>query len=207
MPVLSQQAIFTDRNSESFYLWGGYLPFVETADFSLFWRFTVDGKGGGQWDSEAPDNQQVFASIDRAENTAYKSTSDGGFVFGGKILDEDGKVTSSQESVKGFKTFNFTTKEWAEESGGAYSQDGSIWGGSATFVDKFGTKGVIVMLGGLSRPDQPGSGYIDWGTIHVYDVAAKQWHSQKASGDVPSRRSHHCAVGVADTGENNSYEM
>lgn len=149
----------------------------------------------------------MFAGINRTETAAYASSDDAAFIFGGRTVDENGKVGSASASVTGFNVFNFTTMEWEVVEGGEYSHDGSIWGGSATFVPTFGAKGIIVMLGGLERAHEPGSGYIDWGTIHVYDVAEKKWHRQKASGKAPERRSHHCAVGVADTGDNGSYEM
>lgn len=217
MPVLSQQAILTDHASKSFYVWGGYLPFQRTADFSKLWRFTTDGEGGGRWDSEAPEDQDVFANLERTENAAYASTggdvdsdSDGGlgFIFGGKMLNDNGKVDQSQASLTGFRSFDFKTKDWSEvQDGDGYSQDGSIWGGTATFVRGFGARGVVVVLGGLSRPDQPGEGYMDWATVNIYDIAEEKWHRQEASGEAPSRRAHHCAVGVADTSGNGSYEM
>lgn len=206
--MLGQQAIFTDQASKSFYVWGGYLVDDEEPDYSTLWRFGTDGEGGGQWNSEAPSNQEVFLGLDVTEKMAYTSTDDGGLAFGGKILGPDGVPNSTtEESAKGFVTFNFTTKDWTHEDSGPYSHEGSIFGASATFVDRFGARGVIVLLGGLERANQPGSGYVDWGTIHVYDVAEKKWHSQKALGDAPSRRSHHCAVGVAGTAGNGSYEM
>jgi hypothetical protein len=41
---------FTDVTRNSFYVWGGYVPFDlssdELADFSNLWMFIVDGEGG-----------------------------------------------------------------------------------------------------------------------------------------------------------------
>lgn len=205
MRVLSQHAIFTDRQSETFYLWAGATLGDRGPDYSSLWRFTPDNRGGGQWDTDAPSDQSVFISLEATESMAFASSHDAGFAFGGKVLDEDGK--SQDVSALGFVMFNFTTKDWAHNESVPYSYDGSIWGASATFVEKYGSRGIIVILGGLQRAGQQASGHINWDTIYMYDVAEQKWYSQKTSGPPPSGRHHHCAVGISSSDNDGSYEM
>lgn len=203
--MLSEQAILHDPKSSSFYVWGGHAAYGQPAPDLNFWRFTVNDQGVGSWGRESPNNADVFATMEGSDMAAYASTNDAAFIFGGKVVNSEARLT--RENVKGFKTFNFTTWVWDEEAEGPYSHDGSLWGASATFVPKFGSQGIIILLGGMTRPNEPAPGYEDWGTVDIYDLAEKKWHTQVTSGDTPPRRSHHCAVGVDDTRDDGSYEM
>ena len=69
------------------------------------------------------------------------------------------------------------------------------------YVDNFGEKGVLVLIGGRTEND----GYLDMSEIAVFDIntldlsdnsdASKNvWYQQKASGNIPSGRTDFCLV-------------
>ncbi|KAJ2986566.1 hypothetical protein NUW58_g4964 [Xylaria curta] len=205
MPVLNSGSILTDHQSGSFYVYGGEVPFKPSADTSTLWRFFTDGKGRGMWSNEAPENAATFLHIDRNSRAAYASAKDQGFIFGGKVLNQDSKPM--KDNVIGYKTFDFTTKRRGEIVDAPYSADGSLFGATATFVESFGPSGIIVLLGGGVRQDQPASGYLDLHTVYFYDIAEKKWHSQATSGEIPPQRDTGCALGVSDTSHNSSFEI
>lgn len=204
MPVLSNQNMFVDLSTDSFYVWGGDAPFAESTDASDLWRFAVDGEGGGSWNREAVADAELFLSIDRTERGAYTNTPDGGYVFGGEVIDSDAKRTG--ENKKGYVSFDFDTKEWEYETTVPYSQDGSLWGATATYVPGFGSRELIFLLGGMERRREQASAYLDFGRVHFFDPASQTWYEQSTTGKVPPRRHDHCAIGVGDK-KNETYEM
>lgn len=195
--------MFSDPSSHSFYRWGGYIAYSESTDApASYWRFESDQRGDGQWHREASTNPNIFRDLHASEGSASVGAADAGFVFGGKFVD------GSRNNVAGFAVYNFTTGEWAEETEVSYStSDGSLWGGTATYVSRFGSRGVIFVLGGMRGRERPPSSYLPFDTVHFYDVGTRTWHQQAASGDGPSRRHLHCAVGTGGNNDNNTYEM
>lgn len=148
----------------------------------------------------------MFRGMQRIHSAASVSSANAGFMFGGKLVDEDGRRL--WKNAKGFLVFNFTTADWTERKEAndtPYSQDGSVWGAEAVYVEQFGSEGVIFILGGVTRHDDESRGSIGWQTLWFYDIGSQTWHSQRTKGeDRPLERSHHCAVGVAG---NDTYEM
>lgn len=199
--------MLTDRSSGRFYIFGGYSVY-NSADQDTLWRFTPDSDGGGDgaWSSRTPADPDMFQGMQRTHSAAVVSTADAGFMFGGKVSDEMGRHT--HENAIGFVSYNFTTREWTERKGDTdtpYSQDGSVWGADAVYVEKYGPEGMIFILGGVMRHLDSAQGYMDWGTLWFYDIGSQTWHSQATTGDdVPGDRSPHCAVGVAG---NDTFEM
>ena len=197
--------MITDQSTNSFYIWDGYSPYQGPAiNDSDLWRFTADGEGGGDWGREPVTNGDVWGDFVRTLGTAYTSSNDMGFQFGGTFVG-GGPV----KNAKGFKTLNFTTMEWEEETDVPYP-DATLYGGSAIFVEKYGASGTVVVLGGLTNRDGSGSGYLSVDRAYLYDIAAKQWHYQDVSStgsEKPARWDRACAVGVADTGDTDSFEM
>lgn len=203
--TVSNQNLFTDLSRNCFYVWGGYVPFEESADSSNLWRFNVDGEGGGEWVREAPGNADFFVELERTENGVVASSNSAGYIFGGKILDENSKGTGI--NAKGVVTFEFDSKDWSQNSEGPFSPDATLWGASATFVEGLASEGLIFITGGMNRRDEQAAGYLDFGTVHFYDPAEEEWYEQKTTGDVPGRRFHHCTVAATDSNNNDTSEM
>jgi hypothetical protein len=203
MKVTSLQAMFADPSSDAFYIWGGSEWFAPSqTDTQSYWKFSADGKGEGTWNRESPASAQVFRTLDARDAAAVVSTPDAGFIFGGK------QIAGSFENEEGFVVYNYTNKEWSSDLDAPYSGDGTVWGGSATYIEKYGTAGVIFILGGISGHDRPHFSFLEFETIYFYDVGTQTWHKQKTTGDErPSRRAQHCAVGVGGSGANDTYEV
>jgi hypothetical protein len=198
---MRNQAIFTDEKNGVFYPWGGHTSwFADIGDPELI-HFRADGKGGGEWVEDNPSN--TFKNAERVESSAYASTPDGGFAFGGSSAANTSKEPKG--NVAGFVSFNFTTKEWTSDSSAPYSSDGSLYGGTATFVPTFGPNGIIILLGGMTQAKTSDVKYLDFRTLYFIDPVTRDWNYQVTTGDTPSGRYHHCATGVASS--NGTFEM
>lgn len=198
VPVQSKQALLTDKKNNMIYAHGGYFTRETGIETTNLWGFKVDEEGGGSWGRTVVENPSDFANSTLTEGSAFASATDGGFIFSGAM---------GRTNFKGYKTFNFTTKVWEEKWDATYSPDGSLYGGSAVFVEKFGTAGLVFVLGGAIRRFEDPSGYAPPGTVHFYDVAEQKWHSQKTSGQTPPGWEQGCVVGAEDTGGGDSFEM
>lgn len=202
-PVMFNQAILTDESSGTFYVWGGFVSWFASLPGSSLWKFTANADGGGSWNRETPNNPDTFVNLDRVENGVYVSTPGAGFVFGGRSTDR----TTSKPSgnVKGFVSFDFNTRSWQEHSEAPYSPDGTLWGAAAIYVPTFGPNGLVFLLGGMSRREEEGAGYIEFRRVHFFDPVTKEWFSQSTTGDIPGARHQFCVGGAP--GANGTYDM
>lgn len=204
-PSRNNQAYFVDPSNESFYVWGGYAWAADrqSSNDKDLWRFDVDGRGGGGWSRDDSGNQDVFDGLIPTGSAACVSAPDAAFLFGGFEWNNSGR------GVKGFYKYDFGTREWSQETDVGYSTDqGTLWGATATYVSGFGSAGLIFILGGIRGRDTADEEYMPFDKVHFYDIGAGKWHSQKTYGEPkPSRRQHHCAIGVRDTGGDGRSEM
>lgn len=205
--VLAEQAILIDETPDSFYAWGGTTSHEEVIrDSPELWMFESDGQGEGEWTNATPSKgDDIFFTIKRSRNSAYVSTPNTGFIFGGLTTPY---TTREQEgSIAGFSTFDFKTKKWSYFEEGPYSPGRRIVGGRAVFAPEFGPDGLIFILGGIGDPTADGQeteNYIGFKTIHFIDPVSKQWYSQETTGQEPSIRYDFCAVGVGHVAGNST---
>jgi hypothetical protein len=203
------QAQFTDPTSDAFYIWGGYnLNKTESARErpSDFWKFTADGSGGGSWSNEAQ-RSNVFQGFERVQAGAHVTTDDCGFYFGGAVTAPSNE--DSHSAVPGYIRFNFTLNDldWQNVTDAPYSEKSTLYGGTATWIPNFGPNGLIMLLGGQSN-GIGNSGrveYLRMDVVYFMDPVTGRWSSQSTSGDVPSRRIHHCSVGARS--QDGTFEM
>lgn len=207
-PGLVLQSLFTDESSDSFYIWGGYSMARSDrpdAESSGLWKFTADGEGGGSWESGSQDD--AYTNLVRSQAGAYVSTGELGFQFGGEST--DASTNRPEGPVPGYFHFNLTSGDhsWQNETEAPYSDEGTIYGATATWVPTFGPNGLIVLVGGEAReignPDD--SEYLPMDMIHFMDPVTKTWYKQKTTGGVPGKRVFHCSVGVESS--NGTFEM
>jgi hypothetical protein len=160
----------------------------------------VDGRGGGEWSRDDSGNQDVFDGLIPTGSAACASTPDAAFLFGGFEWNNSGR------GVRGFYRYDFETREWSQETDVGYSTDqGTLWGATATYVSGFGSAGLIFILGGIRGRDTADEEYMPFDTVHFYDIGAGKWYNQKTFGDSkPNRRQHHCAIDVSDAGGDRS---
>jgi hypothetical protein len=128
-----------------------------------------------------------------------------GFIIGGTLM----PLSGPRENADGFKTLNFTTMEWQEDTETSYPNN-NIFSGSAVFVEEYGASGILVVLGGMTKRAENGAAHLPVERAYIYDIAATKWYFQDISSpdkEKPARWDRACAIGVADTGDNNSFEM
>lgn len=205
-PNMMRQALFVDRSSGSFYIWGGHTPNGAPIPDPELWRFSADGEGAGSWTTEVPSNPDEFERLQRSEGCAYVSTPDSGFCFGG---DDPFRWASRDPAgpVPGYVQFNFTTQTWRNETRAPWSPYGTTYGGQAVYIDSFGPNGLVMLLGGGTPAigADRNIGFLSMQNVTFMDPVTKEWYWQRTTGTAPSARQQHCAVGVA--GPNNTFEM
>ncbi|CAG9978383.1 unnamed protein product, partial [Clonostachys byssicola] len=199
IPSLWKHAMFVDNAAGAFYIWGGRYFFISDPPPLKFWKFTANKNGGGSWATEEADPS--FNAIIRSEAGAFTSSKDAGFWFGGQGTPEthDGL---SKLNIPGFVSFNFTTKIWTNHTDAPFSPRGTLVYATATYLPGVGPNGIIMLLGGQGVTVPKGSEEISLETVHFLDPVTLKWYKQKTTGQVPTPRIGHCAVGV--TGSNSS---
>ncbi|KAH6689527.1 hypothetical protein F5X68DRAFT_274675 [Plectosphaerella plurivora] len=181
------QAQFTDPNSDTFYIWGGYnLNKTESARErpSDFWKFKADGNGGGSWTNEVQ-RSNVFQGLQRVQAGAHVTTADSGFYFGGAATAPSNEDAHSP--VPGYVRFNLTANDldWRNVTDAPYSETGTLYGGTATWIPTFGPNGLIMLLGGQSG-GIGNSGRVEYmrmDIVYFMDPVTGRWSSQSTSAD------------------------
>ncbi|CAG9984382.1 unnamed protein product [Clonostachys byssicola] len=200
IPTLWRHAIFTDNASNSFYIYGGRESFPNGPPRDKYWKFIADNKGSGSWSTETTSG--AFTGLIRSEAGAFASTSNAGFWVGGYASGwTDSQATGDLASdIPGVVSFNFSTKVWKNHTEAPYSPSGRMYGGTATYISNLGPNGIIMTLGGVVSSKPKAAGHLDLGNVHFFDPETMKWYKQATTGDIPSGRMDHCAVGVKGNG-------
>ncbi|KAF3351459.1 hypothetical protein VD0002_g4822 [Verticillium dahliae] len=205
-PNTNRQALFTDKSTGSFYIWGGHMSWGAPVTKKELWRFTADSSGGGGWTTRIPANPDSFSELRRTEGGAFCNTPDSAFHFGGVAT----RATDVNYSgpAPGFIHINFTTQAWTNYTEGPWSAFRTIYAASAEYVPTFGPNGLIMLLGGETRElggSSGNRGLLDFRNLTFMDPVTRDFHSQQTTGNAPSGRIFHCSVGVE--GKNGTYEI
>ncbi|KAK2007686.1 kelch repeat protein, partial [Colletotrichum eremochloae] len=204
----SGQALWKNEATNTLWIWGGHSPNGAPREGPISWRFEADGRGGGKWSKEIPTNPTFFADLRRSEEGAFVSTPDAGFWFGGGATGWTNPNPVPQ-AVPGMVTYNMTTKSWTNETTTAFSENGTLKGGSAIYIPTFGPNGLITVMGGSTSAIEPGkktpTGWLDFTNLTFLDPDTKQKYTQTTTGNAPTARRGFCSVGV--NGTNGTYEI
>ncbi|GKT48136.1 Kelch repeat-containing protein [Colletotrichum spaethianum] len=204
----SGQALWKNEATNTLWIWGGHSPNGAPRENPVSWKFEADGKGGGEWSKETPTNPTFFADLKRSEEGAFVSTPDAGFWFGGGASGWTNPNPVPQ-FVPGIVTYNMTTKSWANETTSAFSENGTLNGGSAIYIPTFGPNGLITVMGGSTSaldPDQKSpTGWLDFNNLTFFDPITRDWYWQQTTGNAPTARRNFCSVGV--NGTRGTYEI
>ncbi|KAF6832605.1 kelch repeat protein [Colletotrichum musicola] len=192
------------------YIWGGHVPNFqgEVLGPPASWKFTTDGRGGGSWSEDTPNNPTEFNELLRSEDGSFVTTPSAAFWIGGvtgpTIHDTD--VALTRHLVPGMVSFNFTTKSWKNETTtGIFSANRTLQRGSVQYVPSFGPNGLVMLLGGTPGPEDVRSGYLTFQNLTFFDPVTRAWYWQTTTGDAPTPRTFLCTAGVA--GKNGTYEI
>ena len=85
-----------------------------------------------------------------------------------------------------------------------YREDNWLQRGLMLNVPSFGTRGILLAIGGKGSLDTSGGG--DFNNVTIYDKDGQKWYSQTASGAIPEPEYLFCAVGNRG-GDNSTYEV
>uniref|UniRef100_A0A8H7TNL8 Kelch repeat protein n=1 Tax=Bionectria ochroleuca TaxID=29856 RepID=A0A8H7TNL8_BIOOC len=200
IPTLWRHAIFTDNASNSFYIYGGRESYPSGPPRDKYWKFIADNKGSGSWSTETTGG--AFTGLIRSEAGAFASTGNAGFWIGGYASGwTDSQATGDLASdIPGVVSFNFSTKAWKNHTEAPYSPSGRMYGGTATYISNLGSNGLVMTLGGVASSKPRAAGHLDFGNVHFFDPETMKWYKQATTGDIPSGRMDHCAVGVKGNG-------
>ncbi|KAK7223103.1 hypothetical protein V2G26_011106 [Clonostachys chloroleuca] len=200
IPTLWRHAIFTDSASNSFYIYGGRESYPNGPPRDKYWKFIADNKGSGSWSTETTSG--AFTGLVRSEAGAFASTNNAGFWVGGYASGwTDSQATGNLASdIPGVVSFNFSTKAWKNHTEAPYSPSGRMYGGTATYISNLGSNGLVMTLGGVASSKPKVAGHLDLGNVHFFDPETMKWYKQATTGEIPSGRMDHCAVGVKGNG-------
>lgn len=207
MPIMTNQNLWTDEKAGEIYTWGGWPLENGRLPQRRLRKFTPTGAGGsGTWSDVGveTESKEAFRNTGPSRHGAFVSTPTTGFIFGGEYF-VDGP-SPEWHNNEGYIAFDFATRAWRKRSypDALFTSKNTLLDAVAVFVPEFGSGGLIFSLGGASEYFTPGSG-IDFGTAHFFDPVEERWFSQNTTGDIPTIRTDHCAVGVA--GANGTFDM
>ncbi|KAK4039558.1 hypothetical protein C8A01DRAFT_36432 [Parachaetomium inaequale] len=203
-PSKSNQALWTDQETGTFWVWGGKWIGGKNMVPNEIWKFTTDGNGGGRWAKEIPANPGLFNDLEQYEHGAWANTATTGFSIGGMASGWTKKYRGGNQVIPGMVAFNMKTKVF-QNGTTAFSPFDTLAAASAQFVPTFGANGLVMVFGGLALPvaSEPkwetGIPY-DLRNLTFFDPETKDAYWQIASGTIPpSPRSQFCVAGFENS--------
>jgi hypothetical protein len=201
----SCQAIWTNHDEGTFYVWGGKWLWGMNMTENQLWKFTPDGNGGGKWAVEEPANAGLFEDLHQSEFGAYASTNDTGFYIGGIASGWTEYRRARNQVIPGMVTYDMKSKVW-DNGTTAFSPFTTLAGASAHYVPTFGANGLVMVLGGSSHavegePDWSAARAWDFRNLTFFDPRTKKQYWQAATGDIPpdSPRAFFCTTGFQNS--------
>ncbi|KAK4251770.1 hypothetical protein C7999DRAFT_10577 [Corynascus novoguineensis] len=211
-PKKTGAILWTNNEEDAFYMWGGTFPLGQQFNISdpALWKFTADGKGGGEWSEVVPANRGLFATIQSGYQIAAATTDTTAFAIGGAIARrgqpdvpevETENGGSGEPTLGGMVTYEPVTNMWANET--ENSPFPTLVGAAAHYLPSFGPNGLIILLGGYTPPageywmEHLESSARDLYNLTFFDPQTKQVYWQLTTGDIPlSPRTEACTAVV-----------
>jgi len=211
-PRKSDVGLWTDSAAGVFYSWGGRWPNAKNMSKAALWKFTADGKGGGAWSLQEPENPTLFSDLHPTEYGAFTHTNDTGFIIGGVSHAWTELNHPTADPIPGMATFNMKTRIWQNGTtnfspfgGGTLNQ------ASAEYIAGFGEDGLIITLAGYTPPlgsnlnDSDGPP-LDLRNLTFFNPQTKKRYWQVASGSIPSTPRGQTCTAVFPTADG-GYDM
>ncbi|KAL9595979.1 MAG: hypothetical protein Q9219_006102 [cf. Caloplaca sp. 3 TL-2023] len=203
-PSLNKGAIFS--NGSSLWLYGGYLskksPEYSRMPTNGIWRYDI---ATDQW-TQPPvkdDNiQRLFGG------TTVQAGNLNAFYLGGVTPDNSSTETPVTDpkgyQARGLLAFDESEQSFSNISTVTMNTFGTVEYGYLSYIEFFGSKGVLVTFGGssgLGRPYGASSTYTTFNfgmkTVAIYDIASQSWYQQPTTGEVPLSGNGGCSVAVS----------
>ena len=199
-PSKGNAGVWANRDGTAFYVWGGKSPYGINLTTPALYKFTVDGKGGGSWGIERPQNPNLFAGLLPTEAMALATVNNTMYGIGGVASRWTTPSLGVDQVVPGMIKFNMDTREWTNITG-TESPVATLTAGRAQYLPSFGPQGLIMVMGGHApradvAPTIGNSRLNDFGTLTFFDPVTLKTYTQTATGDLPVfPRAGFCAAG------------
>ncbi|GME34275.1 putative kelch repeat protein [Neofusicoccum parvum] len=215
-PSFDNPGLWPDGNS-TIYLFSGAVSAARnvTPPETALWKLTIGTSGHGNWSKETPSNSNELDRYTRTNDGLVATSKDTGYVLGGQSsnltdpnLTMDPNASYAGYPVPGLVSYNWTQRQWTNESATGYTTYGTALLGQMHYVPTFGREGFLFMFGGNAltlAADSQKPQKLDFTNITMYEPTEKRWYSQVTTGDRPSPRTFFCVVGAQ--GKNNTYEI
>ncbi|KAA8651738.1 hypothetical protein EYZ11_000059 [Aspergillus tanneri] len=225
-PLVVRGALFSGPASDpNIYLYGGTTSFLNTSfpgfqppaspQYAL-WSYSVPDTKWDQYD--------VTLSVQyRPAGGAYAEAPDQGLAFYLNGLINNGtsnrlaKIDNFERYLDGLIVIDMKSKSATNVSTDSLRDSPRVKGGM-TYLSNVGSSGVLVAVGGVTKPSSDSSDsndgtYVTFDQIDFLDVSSLAndnsngtWYAQKASGDIPSGRTDFCLVS-ASAKDNSSHNI
>ena len=208
-PAQNKQVLWPSIDNKSVFAFGGEESWLDNPWYPppvQLWQFTADGNGSGTWNIFNSDGNSIFSTLTRPTWALGGVVDNTGFIVGGYICSHSEYDTAyiggyTNIAVPGIASFNLTSGAWSNDTAPEYLQRQNGTFGMLQAVPMFGPGGLLLITGTTFTDGNPDP----FDNFTIYEPSEKKWYTQKASGDIPSGRSHPCVVGV--NGDNGTYEM
>ena len=146
------------------------------------------------WNQVLSNTSVALSALTRVTQASTAQTDDTGYALTGRDGNGYGLPGMLELGLSSHNVFNTTVTP-------ATFPD-FILQGKMQFVPTWGSKGLMIALGGMHGAAEQ---WPKLNTIPVFDVDAQKWYSQLATGTAPASRSDHCVAGAQST--NGTYEI
>lgn len=156
--IYNDAALWPDASGRSFYSYdGGYsfsIPVVNRTTNGLA-RFTPDGSSGS-WSLVSNPASSNFSSLTRVMGASYGYGNGLGFALGGRETTGTNSLLAPMAVLApGLVIYDSSSNNWFNLSSTGYSSTGFASRGSLQFLPQFGTKGLLLSVGGDANvPDE-----------------------------------------------------
>ncbi|KAL9628740.1 MAG: hypothetical protein Q9204_005696 [Flavoplaca sp. TL-2023a] len=186
-PSLNDGAIFS--NGTSLWLYGGSVSVADPGNIppippNGIWRYDLTSSN---WSRSLASGQPVQRLVSGPYTKASNSRT---FYLGGQKSAWSDPATGGAEAgspyaVGGLLIFDEFSQQFQNVSTEGMNTAGTMFAGFLTFIPSFGIQGYQIT-----------DSHWPMQNISIFDIESQTWHEQQASGDIPSWRSHGCAVAV-----------
>ncbi|GAB1314103.1 Kelch repeat protein [Madurella fahalii] len=156
------------------------------------WSFTSDQARAGSWENLNGSTHDSFTNQPRPFRGQVASGDGFGFFLGGSVHDSD----STQPNLSGFTVYDFSSGQLTNSADAQVPAPERQQYSGMTFVPNWGSRGILVSVGGYQDNNTRANGTAPFKIARVYDVHHQRWFEQETSGDLPQPRKEFCIAGA-----------
>lgn len=149
------------------------------------WNFNADGEGAGIWADQTSTAGVIFNELVSTADGASDVLGNTAYYLGGVSSNTSNPnqagVGDNQTAISGLVSFDMNTGLWGNDTAGGYAGTGKTINSAMVHVPRFGTDGLLLVMGGTSSganpsvTDEGNTPYLSFGDISLFDPAANSW--------------------------------